>query len=107
MVELDNVAIELFIIRDIEFSLVINESILFFPSKEAIQKLTRSFGFERLECLSHRRLTIYIVFDVLFKQWQRNFGRAEIECCSSKTMEVFWKQYNLVIVVFSIRNLVV
>jgi hypothetical protein len=36
MTELDNIAVELFIIRDIEFSLVIDESVLFFPFKEAI-----------------------------------------------------------------------
>jgi hypothetical protein len=103
----DDVAMELFIIRDIEFSLIINESILLFPFKEAIKKSMRSFGLERPECLSHRGFAIQTVLDVLFKWWCRKFGKAKIKCCSSKTMEMFGRQYNLVIVVFSIRNLVV
>jgi hypothetical protein len=106
MAGLDDVATELFIIRDIEFSLIIDESVLLFPFKKAIKKLTRFFGFKRLECLSYRRLTIQAVLDVLFKQWHRKFDRAEIKCCSSKLMKMFGEQYNLVIVVFSIRNLV-
>jgi hypothetical protein len=36
MIELDNIAIKLFIIRDIKFFLVMNESILFFPFKETV-----------------------------------------------------------------------
>jgi hypothetical protein len=36
MTGLDNVTMELFVIRDIEFSLVVNKSILFFPFKEAV-----------------------------------------------------------------------
>jgi hypothetical protein len=106
MAGLDNIAIELSIVRDIEFSFIIDKSVLLFPFKEAIKKLMRSFGIERLGCLSHRRLAIQAVLDALFKQWCRNFGRAEIECYSSKSMEMFGGQYNLVIVVFSIRNLV-
>jgi hypothetical protein len=54
----DDVTMELFIIRNIEFSLVIDKSVLLFLFKEAIKKSTRSFGFERLESLSHRRLAI-------------------------------------------------
>jgi hypothetical protein len=68
MTGLNNVATELFIIRNIEFSLVINESILLFLFKEAIKKSTRSFDFERLKCLSHRRLVIQVIIDTLFKQ---------------------------------------
>jgi hypothetical protein len=93
MTGLDNIATKLFIIRNIEFSLIVNKS-------------TRSFGFERLECLSYRRLIIQAVLDALFKQWCKNFGRAKIKCCSSKSMKVFGRQYDLVIVVFSIKNLV-
>jgi hypothetical protein len=101
----DDVATELFIIGDIEFSLVIDKSVLLFPFKKAVNELARSFGFERLESLSYRGFTIQAVLDALFKQWHGNFGRAEIECCSSKLIEVFERQYNLVIVVFSVRNL--
>jgi hypothetical protein len=106
MIGFDNIAMELFIVRDVEFSLVIDEPVLYFPFKEAVEESTRSFGFERLEGLSHRGFAIQAVLDVLFKRWCRNFGRAEIKCYSSKTMEVFRRQYDLVIVVFSIRNLV-
>jgi hypothetical protein len=106
MIGLDDIATELFIVRNVEFSLVINESVLLFLFKEAIKELTRSLGFERLKSLSHRGFTIQAVLNALFKQWRRNFGRAEIKCCSSKTMEVFGRQYDLVVVVFSIRNLV-
>jgi hypothetical protein len=80
MTELNDVTIELFIIRDIEFSLVIDESMLFFPFKDAIHELTRSFGFKKLESLSHKRLTIDIFLDAFFNQWCRSFGRAEIKC---------------------------
>jgi hypothetical protein len=106
MTGFDNVAIELFIVKNIEFSLIIDKSVLLFPFKKTVKELTRSFGFERLESLSYRGFTIQAILDVLFKQWRRSFSRAKVECCSSKTMEVFGRQYNLVIVVFSIRNLV-
>jgi hypothetical protein len=106
MAGLDDIAVELFIVRDIEFSFVINESILFFPFKEAIEELARSFGFERLEGLSHRGFTVQAVLDALFKQWRRNFGRAEIKCCGSKSIKVFGRQYNLVVVIFSVRNFI-
>jgi hypothetical protein len=106
MTELDDVATELFIVRDIEFSLVIDKSVLLFPFKETIEESARFFGLKRLEGLSHRGLAIQAVLDALFKRWRRNFGRAEIKCCSSKSMEVFGGQYDLVVVVFSIRNLV-
>jgi hypothetical protein len=58
IIGLDNIAIELFIVRNIEFSLVINESILFFLFKEAINESMRPFGFERLESLSYRGFAI-------------------------------------------------
>jgi hypothetical protein len=106
MTGLDDVATKLFIVRDIEFSLVIDESILFFPFKEAVNESMRSFGFERLESLGYRGFAIQAVLDALFKRWRRNFSRAEIECYSSKSMEVLGRQYNLVVVIFSIRNLV-
>jgi hypothetical protein len=67
MTGLDNVTMEFFIVTDIEFSLVIDESVLLFSFKEAVQELTRSFGFERLECFNHRRLAIQTVLDTLFK----------------------------------------
>jgi hypothetical protein len=67
MAEFDNIATELFIIRDVEFSLVIDKSVLFFPFKETIKKLARFFGFERLESLSHRGFAIQTVLGVLFK----------------------------------------
>jgi hypothetical protein len=105
MTGLDDVATELFIVGDIEFSLIIDKSVLLFPFKEAVDESMRSFGFERLESLSHRGFAIQAVLNALFKRWHRNFGRAEIECCSSKSIEVFGRQYDLVVVVFSIRNL--
>jgi hypothetical protein len=58
MAGLDNVIRELFIVRNIEFSLVIDKSILLFSFKEAIEELIRSFGFKRLESLGYRRLVI-------------------------------------------------
>jgi hypothetical protein len=67
MAGLDNVATELFMVRDIEFSLVIDKSVLLFPFKEAVEESTRFFGLERLESLSHRRLTIQAFLDALFK----------------------------------------
>jgi hypothetical protein len=106
MTGLDNIATKLFIIRNIEFSLIVNKSVLLLQFKRAVKESTRSFGFERLECLSYRRLIIQAVLDALFKQWCKNFGRAKIKCCSSKSMKVFGRQYDLVIVVFSIKNLV-
>jgi hypothetical protein len=102
----DNIAAKLFIIRNIEFSFVINKPVLFFPFKEAVKKLARSFGLEKLESLSHRGFAVQAVLDALLKRWRRNFGRAEIECCSGKSMEMFGRQYDLVVVVFSVRNLV-
>jgi hypothetical protein len=74
MTGLDDIAMELSIVRDVDFSLTINESIMLLLFKNAVYKLTKSFGFERLECLSYRRFTIETVLNVLFKQWHRNFG---------------------------------
>jgi hypothetical protein len=54
----DDVATELFIVRDVEFSLIIDESVLLFLFKEAVDESTRPFGFERLESLSHRGFAI-------------------------------------------------
>jgi hypothetical protein len=65
--EPDNVATELFIVRDVEFSLVIDESVLLFPFKKAVEESAKSFGFERLESLSHRGFAIQAVLDALFK----------------------------------------
>jgi hypothetical protein len=48
MAGLNNIPTKLFIIHDIEFSLVIDKSILLFPFKEAVKESTRFFGFERL-----------------------------------------------------------
>jgi hypothetical protein len=64
---LDDIATELFIIGNIEFSFVINESILFFPFKEAVEESAGSFGFEGFEGLSHRGFAIQAVLDALFK----------------------------------------
>jgi hypothetical protein len=58
MTGLDNVAAELFIFRNIEFSFVINGFVLLFPFKEAVDELTRPFGFERLKSLSYRGFVI-------------------------------------------------
>jgi hypothetical protein len=58
MTGLDDVATELFIVRDIEFSLIIDEPVLLFPLKEAVDESTRSFGFERLESLGYRGFAI-------------------------------------------------
>jgi hypothetical protein len=68
MAGLDNIATKLFIVGNIEFSLVINESVLFFPLKEAVKESMKSFGFERLEGLSHRGFAIQAVLDALFKR---------------------------------------
>jgi hypothetical protein len=64
---LNDIAAELFIIGNIEFPLIINESVLFFPFKEAVEKSAGSFGFEGFEGLSHRGFTIQAVLDALFK----------------------------------------
>jgi hypothetical protein len=58
MAELDDIATKLFIIRNIEFLLVINESVLFFLFKEAIEESAGSFGFKGFEGLSHRGFAI-------------------------------------------------
>jgi hypothetical protein len=58
MTGLDNVATKLFIVKNVEFSFVINESILLFPFKETVKKSARFFGFERLESLSHEGFAV-------------------------------------------------
>jgi hypothetical protein len=58
MTGFDDVATEFFIIRNIEFSLIIDGSVLLFLFKEAVKESMRSFSFKRLESLSHRRLII-------------------------------------------------
>jgi hypothetical protein len=67
MTEFNNITVELFIIRNIEFFLVIDEFIQLFPFKKAVYKSTRFFGLKKFEYLSYRRLAIKAVLNVLFK----------------------------------------
>jgi hypothetical protein len=96
---LDDLGTELLVIRDIQFSLVIQESVEFFPLEKVVNQSTRAFFTEDFEGLSDFDFAIGAVSNFLFEC--REFG----EGGGSKRDEVLGVQNQLVPVIFGVRDL--
>jgi hypothetical protein len=67
MAGFDDLGTELLVIRDIQFSLVIEESVEFFPLEKVVNQSARAFLAEYFEGLSNFNFTIGAVSNLLFK----------------------------------------
>jgi hypothetical protein len=96
---LDDLGTELLVIRDVQLSLVIKESVEFFPLEKVVNQSTRAFLAEDFESLSDFDFAIGAVSNLLFEC--RGFG----EGGGSKRDEAFGVQNQLVPIIFGVRNL--
>jgi hypothetical protein len=96
---LDDLSMELLVIGDIQFSLVIEESVEFFPLEKIVNQSARAFFAEYFEGLSDFDFTIGAVSNLLFEC--RRFG----EGSGSKHDEMFRVQDQLIPIIFSVCDL--
>jgi hypothetical protein len=99
MASLDNLGIELLVIRNIQLSFVIEESVEFFPFEKIVDQSARIFLAKDFKGLSDFDFAIGAVSNFLFEC--RGFG----EGCGGKRDKAFGVQNQLVPIVFSVRNL--
>jgi hypothetical protein len=67
VVVFDDLGIELLAIKDIQFSLVVQESIEFFPLKKVVNQSVRAFFTEYFECLGGFYFMIKAFSNLLFE----------------------------------------
>jgi hypothetical protein len=96
---LDNLGMELLVVRDVQLLFVVQESIEFFPLEKAVNQSMRAFLAENFEGLSHFDFAIGAVSNFLFECW--GFGKGG----SSKHDKTFRVEDQLVPVVFSVCDL--
>jgi hypothetical protein len=96
---LDDLGTELLVIRDIQLSLVVQESIEFFPLEKVVNQSARAFLTEDFESLSNFDFAIGAVSNLLFECW--GFG----EGGGSKRDETFRVEHQLVPIIFGVRDL--
>jgi hypothetical protein len=96
---LDNLGTELLVIRDIQFSLVIQESVEFFPLEKIVNQSARAFFAKDFEGLSDFDFAIGAVSNLLFEC--RGFSKGG----GSKRDEAFGVQNQLVPVIFGVHDL--
>jgi hypothetical protein len=99
MASLDNLGTELLVIRDIQLSLVVQESVEFFPLEKVVNQSTRAFLTEDFESLGNFDFAIGAVSNLLFECW--GFG----EGGGGKRDEAFGVQNQLILIIFSVRDL--
>jgi hypothetical protein len=96
---LDDLGTELLVIRDIQLSLVIEESVKFFPLEKVVNQSARAFLAENFEGLDNFDFAIGAISNLLFKC--RGFS----EGGGGKCDEAFGVQNQLIPIVFSVRDL--
>jgi hypothetical protein len=96
---LDNLGTELLVIRDVQLSLVVQESVEFFPLEKVVNQSARAFLAENFEGLSDFDFAIGAVSNLLFEC--RGFG----EGGGSKRDKVFGVEHQLVPIIFGVRDL--
>jgi hypothetical protein len=96
---LDDLGTELLVIRDIQLSLVIEESVDFFPLEKVVNQSARAFLAENFEGLGDFDFAIGAVSNFLFEC--RGLG----EGGGGKRDEAFGVQNQLVLIIFSVQNL--
>jgi hypothetical protein len=96
---LDDLGTEFLVIGDIQFSLVIKESVEFFPLEKVVNQSARAFLAEDFESLGNFDFAIWAVSNLLFEC--RGFGKGG----GSKRDKAFRVQDQLIPIVFSVRDL--
>jgi hypothetical protein len=99
MAGLDDLGTELLVIRDIQLSLVIEESVKFFPLEKVVNQSARAFLAKDFEGLGDFNFAIRAVSNFLFEC--RGFG----EGGGGKRNEAFRVQNLLIPIVFSVHDL--
>jgi hypothetical protein len=99
MAGLDDLGTELLVIRDIQLSLVIEESVEFFSLEKVVNQSARAFLAKDFEGLSDFDFAIGAVSDFLFECW--GFGKGG----GGKHDKAFRVQNQLIPIVFSVRDL--
>jgi hypothetical protein len=99
MAGLDNLGMELLIVRNVQLSFIIEESVEFFPLEKIVNQSVRAFLAKYFESLSNFDFTIEAILNLLFES--QRFG----ESGGGKRDEVFRIKNQLVPVVFSVRDL--
>jgi hypothetical protein len=95
----DDLGTELLIIRDVQLSFVVQESVEFFPLEKVVNQSVRAFLMKNFEGLGDFDFVIGAVSNFLFEC--RGFGKGS----SSKRGEAFRVQDQLVPIIFGVRNL--
>jgi hypothetical protein len=95
----DDLGTELLIVRNVQLSFVVQESVEFFPLEKVVNQSARAFLAEDFEGLSDFDFAIGAVSNFLFEC--RGLG----EGGGSKCNEAFGVQNQLVPIIFSIRDL--
>jgi hypothetical protein len=96
---LDDLGTELLVIRDIQLSLVIEESVEFFPLEKVVNQSARAFLAENFEGLGDFDFAIGAVSNLLFEYW--GFGKGG----GGKCDEAFGVEHQLIPIIFSVRDL--
>jgi hypothetical protein len=66
---LDDLGTELLVVRDVQLSFVVQESVEFFPLKKVVNQSARAFLAENFEGLSDFDFAIGAVSNLLFECW--------------------------------------
>jgi hypothetical protein len=96
---LDDFGMELFVVRDIQFLFVVEESVEFFLLEKVVDQSARAFFTKYFESLSDFDFTIEAISNLLFKFWR--FGKGN----GSKCNKMRGIKDQLIPIVFSIRDL--
>jgi hypothetical protein len=95
----DDLGTEILVVRDVQLSLVVQESVEFFPLEKVVNQSARAFLAKDFKGLSDFDFAIGAVSNLLFEC--RGFGKGR----GSKRDEAFRVQNQLVLIIFSVRDL--
>jgi hypothetical protein len=95
----DDLGTELLVVRNVQLSFVVQESVKFFLFEKVVNQSARAFLAKDFEGLSDFDFAIRAVSDLLFES--RGFGKGG----GSKRDEAFGVQDQLIPIVFSVRDL--
>jgi hypothetical protein len=96
---LDDLGTELFVVGNVQFPFVVEESVEFFPLEKVVNQSVRAFLTKYFEGLSDFDFAIGAVLNLLFEC--RGFGKGG----GSKCGEAFRVQNQLILIVFGVRDL--
>jgi hypothetical protein len=96
---LDDLGTELLVVRDVQLSLVVQESVEFFSLEKVVNQSARAFLAKDFESLGDFDFAIGAVSNFLFEC--RGFSEGE----GSKRDKTFGVEYQLVPIIFGVRDL--